>query len=164
MAQRADRPAWHWRSGRWTRCVRGGGCDPGGLFSRRTLSREAPFARRIPHGCELRQFRIAALALCGLASTIFDFVWMRIYIPFSDMGEVATATWFTDLSTSGGYAHLCRASGLRAFEPHCCPPRRCCRRIRIIGTTSTTGFYGLHQTASFDYSCGLEDGRRSAGM
>jgi hypothetical protein len=96
--------------------------------------------------------RTAVLLALGIASTAYDFIWMRFYIPMSDSGAVPVAKWFGHDHTQGA-----RTFAVREVYEELTP---LIPAFSVLQSNPNYwndvyhGLYGLHQTASFDYSCG----------
>jgi len=94
---------------------------------------------------------IAALIALGLASTVYDFAWMRFYIPMSDAGWVPVANWYGSDRDFGQrtfdarrvYESIAKKDSGGVVEEN---PNR--------WTSLMYGMYGLRQTAAFDWQCG----------
>jgi hypothetical protein len=95
---------------------------------------------------------LAALVVLGLASTVYDFVWMRFYIPLSDRGAIPVAKWFGHDHEQGARTFSARQAYEKLDE--LMPAYAVMQANPNYWNDVLQGLYGLRQTASFDWACG----------
>jgi len=123
----------------------------------RALWRSRRWTSRVPQTTRDRklrrwQFRIAALLILGLASTLYDFSIMRLYFILSDHGALPPATWMSKDTEVGHRTFDAREfyASLNATIP----------AAAILQSNPQNwsdvyhGLYSGRQTASFDFICG----------
>jgi hypothetical protein len=103
-----------------------------------------------------RRAGIYALLALGLASTVYDFAWMRAYIPMSDAGLVPVAKWFGSDRHQGELTFAARQVYERVAE--LAPQDAVLQENPNRWNDVYYGLYGLRQTAAFDWICGAELG------
>jgi hypothetical protein len=99
---------------------------------------------------------MVCLVALGLASTFYDFVWMRIYIPLSDTGAIPVAKWFGSDTHQGERTLAAR----EVYEQlsRTTPPNAVLQENPNRWNDVYLGLYGLRQTAAFSWTCGSEMG------
>ena len=99
-----------------------------------------------------RHSAIAALVMLGLASSVYELVILRSYMPLLDAGAVPIVTWFTNDRTAGRRTFDAR----QVYEKL----QRSLPANAIIQANPNHwddlyhGAYALRQTAAFDAGCG----------
>ena len=107
---------------------------------------------------ELRRWRtrIMVFASLGLASTVYEIGVLRLYLPLADAGVVPVVNWFSP--DRGGGRRTYDARLVHEQLSHSLPPGSIIQANSNRWNAIYLGLYGEHQTASFDYFCGTEDG------